>query len=872
MISKDIRKLLETLNESLTRGLENAVLFCDAQKHYEVAPEHLLVQLIDQADGDFEAIFSHFSIDGTLFRKGLHESLSDFEQGNSGRPSFSPLLLDLVEAAWVFASIERGQRYLRSADILQAMLEVPFLKDRPYMGALEGINRETLHKQLGLITASSNETEHALGKDNPDTFMTAGSALGQFTTDLTEKARSGNMDPILGRDKEVRMMIDILIRRRKNNPILVGEAGVGKTAVVEGLALRVGEGDVPDALKGVSILTLDLGALQAGASVKGEFERRLKTVIEEVKSAPVPIILFIDEAHTLIGAGGSAGTGDAANLLKPALARGELRTVAATTWAEYKKYIEKDPALERRFQPVVVEEPSVDLAATMLRGIKGKLEIHHKVRITDEAVQAAAEWSHRYISGRQLPDKAVDVLDTACARVKLTQSATPPSIDDMDRALQHIELELKSLEQDNIAGIDADLERVASLRESAGSLQKEREDAAVVWGKAKELAGQILSLRDELQEAEEARKNAHVKVLRELASELENLQGEDPLVFPEVSAAVIGQVVSDWTGIPLGNMIRDEAQTLVALEDLLGERILGQSEVVSELAESIRVAKAGIANPDAPLGVFLFVGPSGVGKTETALALADMLFGGDKFLTTINMSEYQESHTVSQLKGAPHGYVGFGEGGVLTEAVRRQPYSVVLLDEVEKAHRDVMNLFYQVFDKGFMRDGEGREINFKNTVIIMTSNLATDIITYVTSGGEEDEYQRPTMDQLRQVIHDTLVEHFQPALVGRMKVIPFYTLDPDSLAGIVRLKLGKVVRRLHNAHNIDCTYDDAVVDYVASQCTQVDSGARNIDFIIDRTLLPEISSALLLRMVENNMPSQLSIGLDTEEGFTYQFT
>lgn len=871
MVSKDIKRLLEKFNDPLTRVLEQAVGYCLTLEHYEIAPEHFFVKMLDDSKGDLAAILRHFKIERDAFRRSLHESLSGFKKGNTGRPSFSPQLLDLVEGAWVLASVERGRASIRSGDLVQALLEEPAMRDRTFVRALESVNKETFHREFTSILAESIEVSTVLKTEAGASIIDDGSALATYTINLTEKASSGEMDPILGRDKEVRMMIDILIRRRKNNPILLGEAGVGKTAVVEGLALRLSTDDVPENLRGVMLLTLDLGALQAGASVKGEFERRLKSVIDEVRQSPIPIILFIDEAHTLIGAGGAAGTSDAANLLKPALARGELRTIAATTWSEYKKYIEKDPALERRFQPVVVEEPSADMAAMMLRGIKGKLEAHHKVRITDEAARAAAHLSERYITGRQLPDKAVDVLDTACARVKLTQSATPAYIDNMDRTLEHVELELASLERDLATGLDADTERIAALQEQVRNIGEQRTGAAVTWDKARGLAEQILELRDQLEDGS-ASTNTHLEMLKGLATELNTLQGEEPLVFPEVNEVVTAQVIADWTGIPIGNMVRDEVKSLLSLEEKLGVRILGQNEVIAELAESVRVAKAGIGNPNTPLGVFLFVGPSGVGKTESALALADMLFGGDRFLVTINMSEYQEAHTVSQLKGAPHGYVGFGEGGVLTEAVRRQPYSVVLLDEVEKAHRDVLNLFYQVFDKGFMRDGEGREINFRNTVIIMTSNLATDIITYVTSGEEEDNYERPTIDQLREAIHDTLVGHFQPALLGRMKVIPYYTLDKETIAGIVRLKLDKVGGRLANSHDIAFSYEDKVVDHIAGQCTQVDSGARNVDFIIDRTLLPQISSALLTRMIDDAaMPGSLVVGLDGDGEFTYAF-
>ncbi|MEM1125512.1 MAG: type VI secretion system ATPase TssH [Bacteroidota bacterium] len=881
MITKDLKKLLGKLNDPLTQALEGAAGFCISRGHYEVTIEHLLIKLLEAGGTDLERICDHFGIDVGRLRDHLLVHIEGFRTGNTGRPTFSPIMLSVMESAWIVASVHHGLGEVRSGAILEALLEQASMQNAPYMDVLEPVNRDQLRADFASIVAGSMEerrTKRSSLSAGGDGAAGAGlsTELELYTVDLTAKARDGGIDPISGRDKEIRQVIDILSRRRKNNPILVGEAGVGKTAVVEGLALRIAAGDVPDSLKEVSIRTMDLGLLQAGASVKGEFENRLKGVIDGVKESAKPIILFIDEAHTLIGAGGSAGTGDAANLLKPPLARGELRTVAATTWSEYKKYIEKDPALERRFQQVKVEEPSAETAGIMLRGIKSKYEDHHDVQITDEAVQAAAELSDRYITGRNLPDKAVDLLDTACARVRMTQNTRPGQLEDLDRRIHHLNVEIKAVRRDLDAALREEAAELEELEAELASVQEQREDVEARWNQEKELVQQIVEARrafvatnalaagDGAPPAEDDPARAK---LFGLHRELETLQGGEPMVFAEVNEQVAAQVVADWTGIPVGDMVKDDASRLLEMEGTLGVRILGQDEGIGQVAESVRTAKAGLGNPDAPLAVFLFVGPSGVGKTEMAYGIADLLFGGERFLTTINMSEYQEKHTVSQLKGSPPGYVGYGEGGILTEAVRQRPYSVVLLDEVEKAHRDVMNLFYQVFDKGFMRDGEGREVNFRNTVIIMTSNLASDIITYVSPEGE-----RPTPDQIREAIHPTLVEYFQPALLGRMKVVPFYPLHKETMKGIVKLKLQKIARRLEASHGIAFTYGEDVMDTIAERCTQIDTGARNVDFIIDRNVLPEASRALIANMVEGNEPTQLELGLDEEGDFTYTFS
>ncbi len=882
MITKDVKKLLQKMNDYTTRSLEAAAGFSISRTHYEVGVEHLLAKFLEDGSGDVSQIMSHFGVNTSHLWESLLKRLDDYREGNTARPSFSPILLQLIESAWIVSSVHHGYGEVRSGAILEALLESESLQSAPYMEFLGQIKRDELRANFVNIVGSSFENRPSGRRMAPSMDgqpRDGETPLDLFTTDVTGNARDGMIDPVNGRDEEIRQIIDILSRRRKNNPILVGEAGVGKTAVVEGLALRLAANDVPDSLKEVEIRGLDLGLLQAGAGVKGEFEQRLKSVIEAVREAPKPTILFIDEAHTLIGAGGAAGTSDAANLIKPALARGELRTIAATTWSEYKKYIEKDPALERRFQRVQISQPSIENAIIMLRGIKSKYEDHHGVPISDDAIQAASQLSARFIAGRQLPDKAVDLLDTAAARVKMAQTATPAAVDDAQRRVHYLTQKIEALEQDLRSGVSQDRSALEAVVGERDDVEKELADLNERWETERTLVGQISECRDKLRallekvpavNGSEAAVSDEEKTLRgelaKLQKELAQVQGDEPLVHADVNPSIAAQVIADWTGIPAGSMEKDEAQMLLELDDRLRESILGQDEIIAEVADSIRTSKSGMRNPDAPLAVFLFVGPSGVGKTELGLQIADQVFGGERFLTTINMSEYQEKHTVSQLKGSPPGYVGYGEGGILTEAVRRQPYSVVLLDEVEKAHRDVMNLFYQVFDKGFMRDGEGREIDFKNTIIIMTSNLATDIISYVCT---EDE--RPTPDQIREGIHKTLAEHFQPALLGRMKVVPFYPLRKDPMKGIVRLKLNKIGKRLGSSHKMSFEYGDDVVDRIAERCTQVDMGARNIDFIIDRTVLPEASKVLIGKMTEEEMPRSLVLGISDNGDFTYNF-
>lgn len=880
MITKDLKKLLQKLNDHTTRALEAAAGFCISRGHYEVSLEHLFLKLLEDGSGDLSRILNHFGVDGGKLWEAMLKRLENFRAGNTGRPSFSPILLQLVESAWIAGSVHHGFPEIRSGHLLEALLDSESLRMDAYMEVLSPIRGDELRQNFMSIVAGSVEdapSKMAAARRELEGPKREGeTALDLYTTDITGNARAGKIDPVFGRDKEIRQIIDILSRRRKNNPILVGEAGVGKTAVVEGLALRVVHGDVPASLAEVEIRGLDLGLLQAGAGVKGEFENRLKSVIQQVKEAPKPIILFIDEAHTLIGAGGAAGISDAANLLKPALARGELRTLAATTWSEYKKYFEKDAALERRFQMVKIDEPSVEVATSMLRGIKSKYEGHHGIQISDEAIATAAKLAERFISGRQLPDKAVDLLDTSAARVRMGQTAKPAPLDDVERRLQNLDVQIAAIRRDLDTGVLKDGALLTALQEERQQVDDARAKLEARWKKESALVGKINSLRAQLLEAgatdgKTAKKpdtgaDKIKKEIDRLKNELAELQGEEPLVHVEVDGGIAAQVVADWTGIPVGNMLKDEVEVLLNFEDRLRERILGQDEAITEVADTIRTAKAGMRNPEAPIGVFLFVGPSGVGKTECARVVADLLFGGERFVITINMSEYQESHTVSQLKGSPPGYVGYGEGGVLTEAVRQRPYSVVLLDETEKAHRDVMNLFYQVFDKGFMRDGEGREIDFKNTVIMMTSNIGSDIFMQVCT---EDE--RPTPDQLREVIHHELVNHFQAALLARMKVVPFFPLRKETMKGIVKLKLGHIGKRLRESHNMAFEYDPVVVERIAERCTQIDTGARNIDFIIDRTVLPEVSKAMLAKMAEEQIPAKLTLGMDEAGNFTYVF-
>jgi type VI secretion system protein VasG len=874
MISVDIKSLLSRLNTYCTRCLEAAAGLCVSRTHYEIAVEHVLVKLLEDAQSDIPLILRHFDIDAGRVQKAVDQSLEDFKTGNAAKPVFSPLVMEWFQEAWLLASVDLGESQVRSGALMLAFLSRSSqFATGGYVDLLNSISRDALMAQFWDILKNSSEKPSARVERTEETAAsTGGTALAQFCVDFTGKAGSGEIDPVFGRDREIRQMVDILARRRKNNPIVVGEAGVGKTAVVEGLALRVVEGDVPELLRDVSILGLDMGLLQAGAGMKGEFENRLKSVINEVKASEKPIILFIDEAHTLIGAGGSAGGGDAANLLKPALARGELRTVAATTWSEYKKYFERDAALARRFQLVKLDEPSEETAVLILRGLKDKYESAHNVIVRDDAIEAAAALSSRYISGRQLPDKAVDLLDTAAARVKVLLTAKPDVIEDKERTIQALEREKKALERDRLHGIKTDLDRHKSIEENLTKLNEELGGLKERWLKEQALAHEVIELRQSLYElksgegTDEAKEKEFTEKINKTLGELQALQSDSSLVKIEVDPDVVSKVVSDWTGIPLGKVMRDEALNVIKLEKNLKQRIKGQDEALGVITQAVKSAKAGIKDPSQPMGVFLLVGPSGVGKTETGLVIADLLFGGENFMVTVNMSEFQEKHTVSRLIGSPPGYVGYGEGGVLTEAVRQRPYSVVLIDEVEKGHLEVMNLFYQVFDKGMLADGEGRAIDFKNTVIFLTSNLATDVITELCAGDE-----MPSLETVSSAIRPILSSHFKPALLARMTVVPFFTLPPDILKDIVVLKLEKLVNRLAETHKMKLVYTQKVVDQIAARCTEVETGARNIDYIMTGSIMPRMSQEILTRMGEGTVPAEVRLDLAKDGTFKINF-
>jgi type VI secretion system protein VasG len=927
----NLKSLIGRLNATCRGALEGAAGLCLSRTNYDVEPEHFLLKLIESPDTDLAAIFRRYEINQSRVTKDLTAALDKLKTGNARTPGLSPRLPQLIQEAWLLASVDYGAAQVRSGHLLVALLASDDLRRlaREISREFASVSVESLKKDFAEITASSAEAREATSlSDQPSaTEAAAGGpvtggktkSLDQFTIDLTARARAGKIDPVLGRDFEIRQVIDILTRRRQNNPILTGEAGVGKTAVVEGFALRIAEGDVPDPLKNVAVRTLDLGLLQAGAGIKGEFENRLKSVIDEVKGSSQPIILFIDEAHTMIGAGGQAGQNDAANLLKPALARGELRTIAATTWAEYKKYFEKDAALARRFQVVKVEEPDEAKAIAMMRGLAEALENHHRVRILAEAVEDAVRLSHRYISGRQLPDKSVSVLDTACARVAIGQGATPASVEDAQRRIDQLTTEMNALEREEITGLNHN-ERIAELKASKTAEEARLANLKAQWEKERGIIEQIRDIRGQLEQHATAqaaavagsgngnepavasaaaagaatasvpgegvavaaaapgtqasgsvRTEAPIDVdglkakLSQLNEELEKVQGETPLMQACVDSQTIADVISGWTGIPVGKMLSDEIQTVLALKDRLEQRVIGQSHALEAIAQRIRTARAGLTDPRRPVGVFLLVGPSGVGKTESALTLADTLYGGEKNLVTINMSEYQEAHTVSSLKGSPPGYVGYGEGGVLTEAVRRKPYSVVLLDEVEKAHPDVMELFYQVFDKGMLEDGEGREIDFKNTVILLTSNTATDTIMKLCA----DPDTKPEPEPLVEAIRPELVKVFKPALLGRMVVVPYYPISDEVMREIIKLQLGRIETRLDENHGAKFSYDDGVVNEIANRCKEVESGARNVDHILTRTLLPEMSGEFLSRMASGTAVGRVHVAVSGDGKFQY---
>ncbi len=883
-MSVNLRGLIAKLNAPLRSAVEGAAGLCLSRTNYDVEIEHLLIKLLDATDTDLAVTLKHFGVNRTRFADDLARAVDRLKTGNGRTPSLSTSLVNALREGWVIGSVEYGAPRVRTGHVLLALLTVPELQ-RMAMDIskeFEKVPADVLKKDFVTITSASTEASAEIG--SIDSVAAGASASGsgssapkaggrtpnldQYCVDLTANAKSGKIDQVLGRDFEVRQVVDILTRRRQNNPILVGEAGVGKTAVVEGFARRIVDGDVPPPLSNVRLLSLDLAMLQAGAGVKGEFENRLKGLIEEVKNSPTPIILFIDEAHTLIGAGGQAGQNDAANLLKPALARGELRTIAATTWSEYKKFFEKDPALSRRFQLVKVEEPTEDVCCIMMRAVVPSLEKHHTVHILDSGMEAAVRLSHRYLADRQLPDKAVSVLDTACARLALGQSATPGPVEDCKRILDDLALQERVLTREQTAGADHS-ERLAGIATRRTQVEADLAALESRWLKEKDLVARILDIRGRLvaeaanadQTAADALRGEYTQAM----SELEALQGEEPLVRPFVDASIVGEVISGWTGIPVGKMMSDELGTMLELEKHLGARVIGQDHALVDIARRVRTSKAGIEDPNKPKGVFMLVGPSGVGKTETALALSDMLFGGERNIITINMSEFQEAHTVSTLKGSPPGYVGYGEGGVLTEAVRRRPYSVVLLDEVEKAHPDVLELFFQVFDKGVMEDGEGRQIDFKNTIIILTTNAGTDSIMKLTA----DPDTMPFPDAMAKALKPELDAVFKPAFLGRMVIVPYYPVRDENLKQIVRLKVGKIARRLREVHRLELQHDETLIQQVAARCTEVESGARNVDNILSNTLLPEISRMLLASMAEGQRPVALRVGVSDTGDFTY---
>jgi type VI secretion system protein VasG len=889
------------LNDTSRRALEGAAGLCMSRTHYEVEMEHWFVKLLEPADVDMTRVLQHLEVSPERFLAGLNRALDGFKTGNAGRPDLSPNIEILVRDAWVLSSINFGLAKVRSGALLLAALSDSRLRRRLIEAdrEIDQINVEAFTKDFDKLVGGSAEDREvaALSSAPGRQVSTAPGAAGasrtpsldQFTIDLTATAREGKIDPVVGRDAEIRQIVDILTRRRQNNPILTGEAGVGKTAVVEGFALRIAEGDVPEPLQNVVLRTLDLGLLQAGAGVKGEFENRLKQVIEEVRSSAQPIILFIDEAHTMIGAGGQAGQNDAANLLKPALARGELRTIAATTWAEYKKFFEKDAALSRRFQVVKVEEPAEASAIRMMRGLTDKLENHHGVNVLDDAVVESVRLSHRYIPARQLPDKSVSVLDTACAKVAIGQNSTPPAIEDLRRRIEALSLEIEILDREAAVGQDHS-ERIEEVRSQRSAAEAELAPLEERWEQERELVKSIHETRAKIaelrthakqvadgQEGAEAEAGgaspeAEIERLRAehdaKRAELEQLQGEHPLVLVDVDGQAIAEVISGWTGVPVGKMVADEINTVLHLGERLGERVIGQDHALEAIAKRIHTARANLDNPNRPVGVFLLAGPSGVGKTETGLALSDALYGGERNIVTINMSEYQESHTVSGLKGSPPGYVGYGEGGVLTEAVRRRPYAVVLLDEVEKAHSDVMELFFQVFDKGVLEDGEGREIDFKNTVILLTSNVGSDAIMKLCA----DPETLPDPEALVEAIRPELLAKFPAALLGRLVSVCYYPITPDMLRRIIGLQLGRIRDRVAANHRAEFHYGDELVEAVVARCTESESGARAVDHILTHSLLPEISAEFLTRMARGESFSRVEAGVSESGAFDFKIS
>jgi type VI secretion system protein VasG len=901
MVSVDLKSLVGKLNDTCRRALESAAGLCLARTNYNVEIEHWLLKLLEMPDTDLPAILRHYQVDATRLVRDLTAGIDRLKTGNSRPPALSTHVVDLAREGWLVASVEFGEQRTRSAHLLCALLADESLAPmaREISREFQKLQPETVRRDLPTLVAKTAEAlasgaQTSAGDGPPEAGANTGAkktgALDQFTIDLTQRARDGHIDPVLGRDSEIEQVMDILTRRRQNNPILTGEAGVGKTAVVEGFALRVAAGEVPPSLENVVVRTLDLGMLQAGAGMRGEFENRLKSVLNDVKASAQPVVLFIDEAHTMIGAGGQAGQGDAANLLKPALARGELRTIAATTWAEYKKYFEKDAALARRFQVVKVEEPTEPVAEEMLRGLVNLLEGHHKVRILEEAVRDAVRLSHRYISGRQLPDKAVSVLDTACARVGISQAAVPPPVQDCRRRIAQLQVATGMLQRESAIGAEHG-ERIAELDSKRAQSEADLKGLEARWKEEKDLVARMHEIRTRLETpapdltpAVAGPKGAPLPAapapltaaertqlrseLNELSRKLRDLQGDNPLVQVCVDAQAIAGVVSGWTGIPVGRMVTDEINTLLNLQQSLQKRIIGQPHAIEAIAQAVRTSRANLTDPRKPIGVFLLVGPSGVGKTETAMALADLLYGGDQNMTVINMSEFKEEHKVSLLMGSPPGYVGYGEGGVLTEAVRRRPYSVVLLDEMEKAHPGVQHVFFQVFDKGTLRDGEGRDIDFKNTIILMTSNAASDTVLKLCA----DPETMPDAPQLAEALHPELLKVFQAAFLGRVSLVPYFPLADETMHMISELQLGRIRRRVEEHYRAKFTYSPELIGHITARCKEVDTGARNIDHMLTRSLLPELSTELLARMASGQPVASVHVSVNAEGKFSYDIS
>jgi len=896
-MSLELKPLIAKLNTTCRQAFEHAAELCVSQTHYSVEIEHLLSKLLEQTQTDSQLILRHYDIALPQLKRELTRTLEQFKRGNERTPTLSPLILTLLREAWLIASLRFNGGSIRSGALLLALIDHDMLRGGivETLPSLLKIPRDSLRQDLVELVKHSHEVQTAAFTPEAEATASVDSttpALDQYTLNLTQEARMGRLDPIEGRDSEIRQIIDILMRRRQNNPILTGDAGVGKTAVVEGFALRIAANEVPPALTHVAVHTLDLGLLQAGAGMKGEFENRLKSVINEVKAAPYPIVLFIDEAHTLVGAGAQAGQGDAANLLKPALARGELRTIAATTWSEYKKYFEKDAALTRRFQVVKVAEPTESVAIIMLRTIVANLERHHQVRITDEAVRAAVQLSHRYISGRQLPDKAVSVLDTACARLAMAQNSTPPNIEAIIKRIQLLQQEQQLLQREHVTGIDHQ-QRLTQLTEEIEQLQHQQVELEQRWQQELQLVKNLLVLEHNLTEVAtqtvveeqlfavttegiieeeiiETTTSQDQDDYRRLQQELHNtraqlaaLQNEDALIPAHVDSHLVASVIAAWTGIPIGKMLSNEIETVLSLKERMAQRLIGQVYALNTITRRIQTYRAHLDDPNKPMGVFLLVGPSGVGKTETALTLAELLYGGEDNLINLNMSEYQEAYTISSLKGSPPGYVGYGQGGVLTEAVRRNPYSVILLDEIEKAHPDVIELFYQVFDKGTLEDSEGVEIDFKNTLIFLTSNMGTQTIMRLPPG--------TTAETVHEAVRPELLKHFKSAFLGRLIVVPYHPLTDDDIRNIAQLKLAKIQQRFLANHHAQLTYDDRLIETIVARCTEVDTGARNIDHILTETLLPALSIEILERMASGQKFSEVAVSCDDNEQFCYQF-